>query len=78
VWRAVPSCRFPESTEWCIRLVPQGQRTTITQPFAVVRAPWLLNRVYAWLIPAHQDRDARLRADLPRIGAVAAGRSVAT
>jgi hypothetical protein len=78
VWRTVPSWRFPDSTEWCIRLVPQGQRTTITQSFTVVRAPWLLDLVYASLIPAHQDRDARLTADLVRIGAVAAGRSVST
>jgi hypothetical protein len=78
VWRTVPSWRYPDSTEWRISLVPEGRRTAITQSFSVVRAPGLLDAVYAWLIPAHQDRDARLADDLARIGAVAAGRSVPT
>lgn len=78
VWRTVPTWRYPDSTEWRISLVPEGLRTTITQTFTVLRAPRLLEPVYAWLIPAHQDRDARLADDLSRIGAVAAGRSVRT
>jgi hypothetical protein len=77
-WRTVPSWRFPDSTEWRLHLVPEGRRTAITQSFTVVRAPWLLDRFYAWLIPAHRDRDARLAADLVRIGAAAAGRRVTT
>ena len=76
VWRTVPSWRYPDSTEWRIRLVPEGRRTTITQSFVVVRMPRLLEPVYAWLIPGHQDRDAQLAGDLTRIGAVVAGRSV--
>lgn len=75
-WRTVPSWLYPDSTEWRIRLFPEGRRTRIVQSFAVVRAPRLLDQVYAWLIPAHRDRDARLAEDLARIGAVAAGRSV--
>ena len=76
-WRTVPSWRYPDSTEWSIRLVPAGRRTTITQSFTVLRAPpRLLEWVYVRLIPGHQDRDARLAEDLARIGAVAAGRSV--
>jgi uncharacterized protein YndB with AHSA1/START domain len=71
VWRTVPSVLFPDSTEWRIRLEPTGRGTAITQSFRVLRAPWLLDRLYARLIPSHQDRDARLAEDLGRIGAVA-------
>jgi uncharacterized protein YndB with AHSA1/START domain len=71
VWRTVPSVLFPDSTEWSIRLQPSGRGTRITQTFQVVRAPWLLDRLYALLVPSHQDRDARLEADLVRLGAAA-------
>ena len=71
VWRTVPSWLYPDSTEWGIQLRPSGRGTTITQTFRVVRAPWLLDRLYARLIPAHQDRDARLEADLRRLGVAA-------
>jgi len=37
----------------------------------VLRAPWLLDRLYARLIPAHRDRDARLAEDLVRVGEAA-------
>lgn len=71
VWRTVPTRLFPDSTQWRIRLEPREGRTLITQSFTVLRAPWLLDRLYARLIPAHQDRDARLAEDLARIGAAA-------
>ncbi|NYJ05775.1 SRPBCC family protein [Petropleomorpha daqingensis] len=76
VWRTVPTRLIPDSTEWRIRLAPEGGGTRITQSFEVVRAPRLLDPVYALLIPDHRDRDARLTDDLRRIGAVAAGRGV--
>jgi len=72
VWRTVPTLLFPDSTEWRIRLAPEGSGTRITQSFRVLRAPRLLDLLYAWLIPAHTDRDAGLADDLVRIGAVAA------
>jgi uncharacterized membrane protein len=71
VWRTVPTRLFPDSTRWSLRLEPRGDRTLITQSFAVLHAPWLLDQLYARLIPAHQDRDARLTEDLARIGAAA-------
>ena len=64
----MPTRLFPDSTQWSIRLEPREGRTLITQSFTVTHAPWLLDRVYARLIPAHQDRDARLAEDLARIG----------
>jgi hypothetical protein len=71
VWRTVPTRLFPDSTEWRLRVEPARGRTLITQSFTVLRAPWLLDRLYARVIPSHQDRDARLAEDLARIGAAA-------
>jgi hypothetical protein len=69
VWRTVPTPLFPDSTQWRIQLEPTSDgRTRITQSFTVLRAPWLLDRLYARLIPTHQDRDTRLAQDLARIG----------
>lgn len=70
-WRTVPTLLFPDSTQWHIRLEPFEGRTHITQSFTVLRAPWLLDRLYARLIPTHQNRDARLAQDLARAGAAA-------
>ena len=72
VWRTVPTPLFPDSTQWRIELEPTSDgRTLITQSFTVLRAPWLLDRLYARVIPAHQNRDARLAQDLARAGAAA-------
>lgn len=71
VWRTIPTWLFPDSTEWRIRLAATSQGTAITQSFTVLRAPWLLDRLYARLVPAHQNRDARLTDDLARLGAAA-------
>ncbi len=73
VWRTVPTALFPDSTRWRIHLQPTVGGTRIVQSFEVLRAPWVLDQLYALLIPAHQDRDARLADDLRRIGAIAAG-----
>ena len=74
VWRTVPTRLYPDSTEWRIRLAPEGRGTRITQSFLQVRTPGLLGPVYALAIPDHRDRDARLADDLARIGTVAARR----
>ena len=72
VWRTVPTRLFPDSTQWRVRLEPTSDgQTLIRQSFTVLRAPWLLDRLYAQLIPAHQNRDARLAQDLARAGAAA-------
>lgn len=70
-WRTVPTPLFSDSTEWCLRLEPHPGGTRITQSFTVLKGPWLLDRICAMLIPAHRDRDARLGADLARIGQAA-------
>lgn len=71
VWQTVSTPLFPDSTVWRIRLEPAGEGTRIVQEFEVVRAPALLEHLYAAVIPSHRDRDARLTADLERIGVVA-------
>lgn len=72
-WQTVSTPLFPDSTVWRIWLEPAGERTRIVQEFEVVRAPKLLDHLYAAVIPAHRDRTARLTDDLERIGATASG-----
>lgn len=74
-WRTVPTLVFPDSSVWRIVLEPSGSGTRIVQEFEVVRAPTLLEPVYAALIPAHRDRDAALVEDLRRLGSVASSGS---
>lgn len=72
VWRTVPTALFPDSTAWTISLEPMpGGGTTIRQSFEVVKAPKLLDGVYARLIPSHRDRNAELSDDLRRLGDLA-------
>jgi Polyketide cyclase / dehydrase and lipid transport len=71
VWRTVPTALNPDSTEWAITLREDGQGTTIEQRFQVIRAPKILDVVYATVIPSHRDRTAALTEDLRRLGAVA-------
>jgi len=73
VWRTVPSWRYPDSSEWAIRLEPAADRTRIVQTFRVVKAPKVLDVVYATLIPGHRDRSEELAADLRRLGELATG-----
>ena len=77
VWRTVSSALYPDSTQWAITLRPQDHGTVIEQTFEVVKAPKVLDVVYALLIPAHRDRTTALTEDLRRLGEVAAD-SVAT
>ncbi len=74
VWRTVPTTFYPDSTEWTIRLRPDGGGTILEQSFQVVKAPKVLDVLYATAIPAHADRTAALTEDLRRLGALASGR----
>jgi hypothetical protein len=71
-WRTVPTVLYPDSTEWTIRLEPAGGGTRIEQSFRVVKAPKLVDRLYATMVPNHRDRDEALAGDLRRLGEVAA------
>jgi hypothetical protein len=72
VWRTVSTHVFPDSSEWAITLRPATRGTNIQQTFRVVRAPKVLDRMYAVMIPAHRDRTTALAADLRRLGERAA------
>jgi hypothetical protein len=71
-WRTVPTLLYPDSSEWRITLHPvdEGIRTRIEQTFQVLKAPRLLEPIYATLIPAHRDRTQALAGDLRRLGAL--------
>jgi iron-sulfur cluster repair protein YtfE (RIC family) len=71
VWHTIPTWRYPDSTRWVIRLEPDGAGTRIEQTFTVLRAPAVVDAVYARMIPMHRDRTAALTEDLRRLGAVA-------
>ena len=71
VWRTVPTKLYPDSTVWRLRVSPTEGGTRLEQRFDVVRAPKLLDAVYATLVPAHRDRAAALTEDLRRLGALA-------
>ena len=73
VWRTVPTALYPDSSEWRITLRPGDDGgTTIEQAFRVIRAPKVLDAVYATMVPGHRDRTAALTADLRRLGECAA------
>ena len=76
-WRTVPTGLFPDSCEWRLELVPVDGGTRITQSYEVVRAPALLARVYAVIVPSHRDRRAGLGEDLRRLGELAQRNSIA-
>lgn len=71
VWRTVPTTFNPDSTVWRIRVTPTEGGTRLEQSFEVVRAPKVLEVIYAIVVPAHRDRSAALTADLRRLGALA-------
>ncbi len=72
VWRTVPTRWFRDSTEWRIRLVPDGDGTRIVQTFEVLKLSPLMERLIYLTMPAHRDRLPALTEDLRRLGRVAA------
>jgi hypothetical protein len=70
-WRTVSTPLFPDSSEWRIELEPVDGGTRITQSFEVLRAPAVLARLYAVVVPSHRDRRTGLTDDLRRLGEVA-------
>jgi hypothetical protein len=70
-WRTVPTTLYPDSSVWRIRVTGTEGGTRLEQSFDVVRAPKLLDAVYATMVPAHRDRAAALTDDLRRLGELA-------
>jgi hemerythrin-like domain-containing protein len=77
-WRTVPSLLYPDSSEWRIRLHEAAGGTRIEQTFRVLKAPRILDVVYATALPSHRDRTRALTEDLRRLGALAARTSTPT
>ena len=71
VWRTVATWRYPDSTEWRLRVEPVEGGTRIEQSFRILRLNPILDRLFYALLPAHRDRMAALEGDLRRIGEVA-------
>jgi hypothetical protein len=70
-WRTVSTARFPDSTEWTLRLHEDEGGTRIEQAFRVVKAPRVLDVIYATVIPNHRDRSEALAATCAGSGALA-------
>ncbi len=64
----------PDSTEWRfeIEALPSGG-TRIRQSFRILRMSRAMEAAIYLLVPRHRDRSEALRADLVRLGEVAAG-----
>jgi uncharacterized protein YndB with AHSA1/START domain len=63
-----------DSTQWRFVLEPDGAGTRLTQEFRILRMPIWFDRLVWIVTPPHRDRRDALRADLGRLGEVAAGR----
>jgi hypothetical protein len=73
VWRTLPSGPYRDRTRWQVTLTPSGAGTRVEQRYDLTDMPVPVERLAAWLLPAHRDRTAGLRADLECLGRVAAG-----
>jgi uncharacterized protein YndB with AHSA1/START domain len=71
VWRTAGPRLMRDASQWCVRLEPAGSGTRIRQDFRVVTMAAWADLVISFMIPAHLDRAAALRADLERLGEVA-------
>ena len=71
-WRTVPSARYRDSTEWRFRLTPVDGGTRIEQSFRMLKLGPVMARLLWLVVPSHRDRLDALRADLARLGEVAA------
>jgi hypothetical protein len=71
VWRTMPSRRYPDSTEWRIRLEPVPGGTRIVQTYEILQIHPLVDRLFWLIIPAHRDRIPALLDDIRRLGEVA-------
>ncbi|MGY1807699.1 SRPBCC family protein [Blastococcus sp. SYSU D00669] len=72
VWRTLPAGPYRDTCEWRVILEPEGGGTRIVQSYEVLSMPRVEEAVAALLLPEHRDREAALRADLERLGALAA------
>jgi uncharacterized protein YndB with AHSA1/START domain len=74
-WHTVPSGPYRDRTRWQVTLTPSDGGTRVEQRYDLSGMPAPLERLAALVLPAHRDRTAGLRADLERLGRVAAASS---
>lgn len=76
-WCTVPGGPYRDRTRWRVVLTPTAAGTRVQQRYDLTGMPAAVERVAALLLPAHRDRTAGLRADLERLGRVAAAQATA-
>ena len=74
-WRTMPTGPYRDSTEWRIRLQPDGRGTRLSQDMQVVRMSRPLEIFLYFVNPPHRDRTAGLLQDLHRLKAFVEGRT---
>lgn len=72
VYHTAPARTDPGATAWEFDLVGVEGGTMVRQSFRILEGPRWAEIAISLLIPAHKDRSAELRADLERLGRVAA------
>lgn len=70
VWRTVPLGIYPDSSVWTITIESNGENTTVTLGFAIVRIPAVMAWAITAFFPPHRDRTEDLVDDLARLKAL--------
>jgi hypothetical protein len=70
VWRTIARAPYPDSVEWCVSLVEDGDGTQVSESFQVLKMPWLMEQLLWLVMPAHRDRTTDLVEDLVRLKVV--------
>jgi uncharacterized protein YndB with AHSA1/START domain len=71
-WRTLPAGPFRDCVEWRVTLEPADDGTRIVQTYRVLTMPRVEEALAALALPEHRDRTEGLRADLLRLGRIAA------
>ncbi|HZT67110.1 MAG TPA: SRPBCC family protein [Acidimicrobiales bacterium] len=67
VWRTLSSKLYPDSTEWCIEVRPEGTGTTVRESYRITHLPRALEIFLYWFNPDHRDRRNDLEQDLLKL-----------
>lgn len=72
VYETHSSALDPGATRWSFTLEPAAGGCRLSQSFEIINMPKAAEWVITKVLPAHIDRTQELRADLERLGALAA------
>ena len=67
VWRTLRRFPYPDSVEWRLALTDVGGLTRVTESFAVLQVPKVMELAVGVAVPAHRDRTQDLADDLARL-----------